>query len=163
MTRITLAALAILAGCAGNQQKEVTELETHYKQTSAIAQAGDMKWSDVYRDMFSRVAKLEGTPGKANTLQVYSQLITAAENYEQGRITRTDFEGAQRAAFILAEQGNEQQRAQATQAMSRAVGTFGNAVYGPEATKARQIQPAPASQQPRQIQCQTYGTQTICQ
>lgn len=88
-----------------------------------------------------------------------SQITWAKFNQERGRL----FAEYMSAASAI-DQSNAAARAAGAQAMGQALQNYGNARYGPEATRAQQIPitPLPAYQPPRQTNCSTYGNQTNC-
>lgn len=166
MKMIIVLLAVLLVGCVNPAVNEFADWTAAERPR---AERGEIKWSDYYRDGYARLEKLPtGTRGKADGMLFSATLITVALQYERGQIDKELFEQIQRTAKAKMEQIAEAEaiahRRSMGQAFGRALQNFGNAAYGPEATKAQQYPtaPAPIYQPPRQTNCQTLGNQTSC-
>lgn len=158
--RIVLALIVavFLFGCVNPQIREIQDWSDTNKP---LVESGQMKWSDYYKEIYSRFERLPSMAGKAENMEWFNLLIQAAQLYESGNLSKDQFENFRRTVQVQQEQAAQVQRAAAARAFGQAMQNFGNTVYGPEATRAQQF-PVPAYQAPRQIDCQTYGNQTSC-
>lgn len=165
MKSLAIILLLLLAGCVNPAVKEIQDWSATNKP---LVESGQMKWSDYYKEIYSRFEKLPNTAGKADGMQWANLLIQAAQLYESGAMSKDQFENFRRTVQVQQEQAAQAQRAAAARAFGQAMGQglqdYGNARYGPEATRAQQIpiQPVPTYQPPRQTDCTTYGNRTNC-
>lgn len=151
----------VLAGCANPRMGAVQEWSDQQK---ALAEKGEVKFSAYYIELFDKLSAIGDFNGRAETLARLNRLIQAAELYEAGRIDKQGFDGIRRSIQVEQERESADRSAAGRAAMGRALSDFGQKVYGPEATRARQIptQPVQTYQPPQTIRCQTFGTQTVC-
>ena len=156
MKLVALALVVALAGCVNPAVKEFGDWSTANK---ARVTTGEIKWSDHYREAYKRLVAMPTIPGKADAMEWANILISAADLHEDGRLGKTEFETIQRNAQVAGEQLAERQSVAQRQAMGQALQNYGNARYGPEATKAQQIQITPL---PPTINCRTVGKNTTC-
>lgn len=162
MKRLLLILMVIwFAGCAGVPP----ELQKWSNETKAKAQAGEVQWSVYYKELFNRLSAAN-FPAKGVTLERVNTLIVAAQGYEQGNITKEQFESVQRSMIAQQEATRDAARAQQARAIGNALEDYGNNVYGPQATRNRQIQTPtytpPPNLPPRQTNCQVNGNQVDC-
>lgn len=154
---IALVLTILLSACANQAMREESAWATSER---AKAEAGQIKWSTHYRQVFDRLAALPpSSAGRADAMEWASILISAAELYEDGRMPPENFATIQRNYLASEARREERQSSQSAAAFGAALQNFGNTVYGPEATKARQI-PVPAMQPT--INCRTFGANTTC-
>lgn len=92
---IAVISIAVLAGCASQQQRELTAWS---EQNWAMAKAGQIQWSDYYTQLFDKVAALPSGNGKGDVMNLAAQMLEAARLYEAGKLTTAEFEQAQRVA-----------------------------------------------------------------
>ena len=161
MKRLFAVLVFMLSACVHPQVKELQEWSAIER---AKAERGEIKFSDYYKSVYSRMEALPSMPGKAENMESFSRLIMAAQLYESGTLSKELFDNIRRTAQIEQERMQQASDQGRRQAIGNALQNFGNTVYGPEATKARQFPtaPAPSLQQPQQINCETVGTQTVC-
>lgn len=150
-----------LAGCVGVSP----DVQRWSRDTHAQAQAGKLKWSDYYKELFAKLSA-ERFPDKGGTLDRVNNLITVSLAYERGDVPKEAFESFQRNMLAQQEANNEAIRAAQGAAMGQALQNYGNTVYGPQATQNRMI-PAPTytpppNLPPRQTNCQIMGNQVDC-
>ena len=134
----------LLGGCASPQVKAVNE---YAKSNLPLAKSGEIKWSDYYKGVYDRLLSVESRPGRAENLEAANLLIDGALMYENGQITKDQFESFQRAAIADIEKKKQQADAIANAELGI---TLGNALtaYGREAYK-----PIPYMPLPHQMQC----------
>jgi hypothetical protein len=99
--------------------------------------------------------------------QLYNKEITWAElNVRRSELFQSFNANLQamRNVRLQARIADDSARAAAMFSFGQALQNYGNTVYGPEATRAQQIpiQPIPAYQPPKQIDCQTFGNRMSC-
>jgi len=118
---VIAAAALILLGCVHPQ---VAELKNWSNTAKSEAKAGDMKWSDYYKQLYERVDKLPEMQGKAFYLKASNVLIDAALAMEQGRVTRAEFESFQRSMKAAESEYNEMLRRQNAAAWAQAADAY---------------------------------------
>lgn len=117
----TLLALIIgisLFGCAAPRKNP--QWEAYKAYTSAhepLARRGDMKWSDFYAQAYQHTLPLQ-SPIQPTLLEVTSQMISHAQDFEAGKITKEQLDQYRREAEITVyktareiEAGAQQRRA----------------------------------------------------
>lgn len=72
-------------------------IDSGYKQVKS----GDLKWSDFYKQMFTKVISLKAIKDKSNMLESINMRIRASQEYEAGNITAQEFNNRQREAMVL--------------------------------------------------------------
>lgn len=140
-----------------------------YNAWSAVekprAERSEIKWSDYYKESYDKISKSpDGTENKGVAMELHSFMITAALAHESGKIDKETFDGIRRTNDAQWQKAAETANAARSVAIGKALQNYGNARYGPEATKAQQmqIQPQLTYEPPKQIQCSTYGKQMNC-
>lgn len=88
MRKLVFLVACVLAGCA-NQSVRYADVN------KPLAQQGKIKWSDYYKGLYDTAAQ-SGESGQF--LMRASNMILAAQSYEDGRINKDQFEALQREA-----------------------------------------------------------------
>lgn len=136
------------------------------------------KNAECYELVYKNLSKFDG-PNAANLakstdakeLLIIAQLYNKEITWAESNVMRSEL--FQSFATILQEMRNarfqarisdESARAATMFTFGQALQNYGNTVYGPAATRAQQIpiQPIPAYQPPKQIDCQTFGNRMSC-
>jgi hypothetical protein len=161
MRYLILITAALLAACT---HPAVREFQTWSEQTKPLAESGQIKWSDYYKEAFKRISEVPNIPGKASAMERADMLITASVAYEGDKISKEDFDSIRRIAAAAEQKEAESSSAAGRAAFGQALKGYGEARYGSAATQRQMIPttPAPIYQPPKQIQCSTYGNQTNC-
>lgn len=123
MKIVLIAAILFLSGCVNLQtQSQMKEIYTWGIEHKAMAEKGDMKWSDYYQGMYDRIDQANGAGDKGFYLDITSQGIDASKSYEAGKISKDEFESYRRKEHAIIVQHDEDLRsrraAQAAQAYS---------------------------------------------
>jgi hypothetical protein len=109
MAKIMMGVL-LLAGLAACASPQVRDYNEWVQNGRARAEHGDIKWSDYYQGCFSRLADLpNGVMGKSVELDYYNTMIANSLEYENGRITKQEFEEKGRLAQITKARNKEAQ------------------------------------------------------
>jgi hypothetical protein len=115
-----LVACIVLVGCA---QMETQRIRNWTQQNKPMAQSGAMAWSEYYTGLYNQIAMVpDNINGKGFYLQASAALIDAAKAYEDGKITKDDFESFQRTMTGKEAEYQEQvRRSNAQSAMNAAI------------------------------------------
>jgi hypothetical protein len=154
MKIITILACLVLAGCASRPSRQAVEFQNYIAQQKPRAQAGEIKWSKYYADLYLKAAAA-GSPG----FRLYSinQASGAALRYEAGEINKDQFDyeiRAIRAADTSAgDAAMAQERDEANQRAQLGVNQMAAGVALMQASQPRPITPLPVPQAPTT----TYG------
>lgn len=144
MKTIRIALLALfLSACIHPQVAQLREWANPAKEQ---AKAGNMKWSDYYKDLYSRVSALPEMQGKAFYLRGSNILIDAALAMESEKISRDQFDSFQREMIAAESEFVEKTKAQNAAAWAQAAAVYNNFLQ----TQAMQAQ---AWQAARPINC----------
>lgn len=144
MSRTVVVVLfALLAGCVHPQVAQLREWAVPAKEQ---AKAGQMKWSDYYKGLYSRIADLPEMQGKAFYLRGSNLLIDAALAMEDGKISKDQFESFQREVTAAESEYAEKVRVQNAAAWAQAASVYNQFLQ----TQAMQVQ---AWQANRPINC----------
>jgi len=81
----------LLTACA------TQNVQAYRTANKPLAQSGQMKWSDYYLGLYSEADKTNA-PGKGDYLSIVNSLISASKKYENGEISKSEFEDYQREA-----------------------------------------------------------------
>lgn len=138
------------------------EMRQWSEQNKALARSGAIQWSDYYRELFSRLSNMPDMSRKAELMEHANFLLTAAQAYEGGQISKDDFEGLQRMVIIQTQKQTDADRAAGQAEIGKALQKFGNGMYGPAATQQQIVTVPPAPPLPKRIQCQSFGNTTNC-
>lgn len=146
--------ISTLFGCAQMQYQHVNQ----YASTNLpLAKSGEMKWSDYYKGLFTEISKAGGD-GSGDLMSITNTLIDASYAYENGKITKEQFESVQRAAMADGNKVSAQVQANNAQ---RAQAAYAN--YLRSQALQRQSQPVyQAPQMPIRTNCFTNGAYTNC-
>ena len=158
-------ALLLLFAVAACTHPAIRDFNTWVDIEKPRAEKGEIKWSDFYKEGFAKIEKAPNVGNKAAAMERYNKMIQASQLYEQGSMTKADFEYIQRAEAAAAVAEQQAASAAAGAAMGQALKNYGNTVYGPAATKAQQmpITSVPVYQAPKQVRCVTNNNVTTCQ
>jgi hypothetical protein len=97
----------LLVACAYPQAKDYSDW---MQQGKVSAERGELKWSEYYLGCFSRLADMpNGVEGKSAELEYYHTMIGYAQDYENGRTTKPEFEEKRRLAQIAKARNREAQ------------------------------------------------------
>lgn len=140
---IVVALVLFLSGCVHPQ---VAQLRDWAGPAKEQAKAGQMKWSDYYKGLYSRVAELPEMQGKAFYLRASNLLIDSALAMEEGKISKEQFESFQREMTAAESEYAEKVRIQNAAAWAQAAATYNQFLQ----TQAMQVQ---AWQANRPINC----------
>lgn len=99
MNKLIIVLMLLLASCA-NQQ--VTETKSWAAANIKLAQSGQIKWSDYYLQFYDRIKNINGIEDKGFYLELTNQNIDAAKAYEEGKISKEEFDSYQRKAEAIA-------------------------------------------------------------
>lgn len=142
---VVLAAF-LMTGCASQMQQRqaVQDTKNYISENKPRAQRGEMSWTVYLKGLYSHVSST-GAPG--DTLSRINEAIRAAEDYENGRIPKSDFEYRIRqldSQDRSASQMREQQAAQTRSAQLAAAAQYfqANAQRSPVTTPAAATVPA---------------------
>lgn len=159
-------ATILTGGCASQQAREFRAwIPTAEKR----AEAGDVKWSDVYREAYDKINRAPDA-GKADAMEHYNTLLNFAIAYEGGRLSKDEFDNIRRIMKIDATRKREQADTASRMAIGSAMQRVGN-IYKQRAEsyqrayeQSQQATPQPIfeNKAPAQIQCQTMGSNTYC-
>lgn len=154
--------LLCLAACV---HPAIGEFNAWEKTEMPRAEKGEIKWSDFYKEAFSKIEKAPIVSNRASSMARYNLMIQASQLFEQGALSKEDFEYMQRTQAAEAAAERQAAREAASRAMGQALKNYGNTVYGPDAIKSRQIPtiPMPIYQAPKQLRCITNNNITNCQ
>lgn len=91
-----LIAVAVLAGCAtySDQQMASRHLQTYIADKKPLAERGELKWSEYYKGLYN-FSMWANAPG--DVLSRINEMTRVAEDFEAGRISRSDAEYRRRA------------------------------------------------------------------
>lgn len=158
MKLLALTVLTIaLAGCA-TPRSQLAEYEA-WRAAARPAAATGSAWEAYYKESYARLQALPSFDGRADLMEIASDMIVLSHAYKTGEITQHMFEGAQRNAEAQASRVTEQRNAARDRAMA--------AAFASGAIKLNTV-PAQAYQVPvqKQINCTSqavYNTvQTNC-
>lgn len=95
--RITAAIIftMTLAGCVTGPSPQDVAYRAYVEQNKPLAEQGALKWSQYYTGLYSRASSLP-----ASDLNRLNDLISYAQKYESGAITKDQFDYHRRAATI---------------------------------------------------------------
>lgn len=152
---LLIIAMMALTGCA---TMETNKINTWAQGAKASAQAGNMKWSDYYTELYNRINALQyPVQGKGFYLQASATMIDISKAYESGKISKDEFDSAQRQ--MIAKEAEYQEQAQANNA-ARAQAAYSQFLYN-------QAQQAKAWQARPSVNCTSYqmgnNVNTTCQ
>ena len=138
----TLLILAlIISGCTTNQA--IMSPSKQYGQSNMpLAESGRIKWSDYYLGYYDKL-RLESNKNTGNELIIFNELIDAAKSFEDGFLTKDQFESKRRDA---------RGRLQQLESDSRITKEESIFIYPYP----------PAYTPPRTTSCTTSGGQTFC-
>lgn len=118
---IVVALVLVLAGCVHPQ---ITQLRDWAEPAKEQAKAGQIKWSDYYKGLYSRVAELPEMQGKAFYLRASNLLIDSALAMEEGKISVEKFESFQREMIAAESEYAERARIRNAAAWAQAAATY---------------------------------------
>lgn len=84
-------AAAILSACSA--YKPVQEWQSARMKD---AESGSISWSQYYSESYRKLTEAGSFSGKSEIMGITSRMIDVSRAYESGRLTRDQFEGAQR-------------------------------------------------------------------
>lgn len=91
---IAFVCVLMLCGCG---IKQAYEFKDWNEGALAMAESGDLKWSDYYKDRYDRLAKLpQGLPGLGFSMLLTNTLLDASLAYESGKISKEEFDSLRR-------------------------------------------------------------------
>lgn len=104
----TLFIAFFLTACASPQQKaQIAEFYKWQSSTQEQAKAGKVRWSVYYTELWTRLSQMPDDPQKPLAMSTTAELIPIARNYEDGRITKEQFEDLRR--IIVSRTNQERQ------------------------------------------------------
>lgn len=136
MRFLLLLSMLGMAGCASQQKQDLQDWASANKP---LAESGQIKWSDYYKEIYKRVSAIPSQSGKAENLEWANLLIQASLLYESGALDKEGFDAVHRSVEIDAERQSAQRGAASRQAMSRALQNISNS-YGAAARSGVQAQ-----------------------
>lgn len=158
---------ALAAGCSSlsGNYRSYAEWEA---SSVARAQAGEILWSQHYSLAYARSFSSPSMTAQADVMHQNSVMLQAARTYEQGGITKDEFEGLQRQAAVIRMRELQIEEAQASARRGAAAAAFAAGIqnvnsqyrYTPIAAPPAYVPP------PRPINCLTQpsgnGLMTTC-
>jgi len=156
---ITILALVLLTGCAAVRQSELVKWSD---ATKAMAQSGQIKWSDYYTQLFDKIEEADLGIHKGYSLQAANGLIDAAKQYENGQISKEQFEAAQRSAKAYVAQARSAIIANSDDGVSSGMNSMSNA-FKQNAEYFQSQQRSSRTIQSNQTTCRRLGAYTTCQ
>jgi hypothetical protein len=158
-TKIALLLTVFMIGCAStaNNQYALSPSKQYSEANYPKVQAGEMKWSEYYKGLYESVST-ERTLTTGDELLTLNGLIGYAQDYEDNKITKDQFDSKRREAQAnLTKVASDYQLKQAEIEASKPAPEPSG--YKPYIRKSR---PLPPMQTPRTTNCSTYGNQTNC-
>lgn len=148
---IMLFMVFFLCSCANMQNNNVSK---YAESNIKLAKAGEMKWSDYYKGLYDELSKINSN-SKGEYLQLANTMIDASLDYENGKLTKDQFESIQRDAVAKGSMIDERSNAQARAASAQALDNY---------VRFQQMQRA---NMPHPVNCNSYrvgnNVNTTCQ
>ena len=89
---IFLFLLALMVGCATQEQALSSYLSRYYQTNVVKAESGEIQWSDFYQAMVERAQRLpDSMATKSFLVAKYSEGVVMAKQYESGKMSKADF------------------------------------------------------------------------
>lgn len=160
-----LLSVVLLAGCAAPPQQDPRFADAMAWRQSAREQAakGDMPWSRFYIEAYDRMAQLPASGHIALDMQILSEMVPIARQYEARQITKEQFQDAQRMAGARFREGSarldREDDAERRRAAVQILST--RPAYIPPAQAPAYQMPVPQPSQPINCNSYTSGGQVI--
>ena len=98
MRRIIILMAIFIAGCGAMEQRQaVRHAENYVADKKPMAERGEILWSDYYKGLYNFFIAADA-PGAV--LAQVNEMGRVAENYEAGRISKSDFDYERRVAEV---------------------------------------------------------------
>ena len=152
MKKLLLVLMFLIAGCA---EIEAQKIRAWADPARVEARAGNMRWSDYYTELYNRISAVQAPiAGKGFYLQASATMIDISKSYEDGKITKDEFESAQR--MMTAKEAEYQEQVQQRQAAA-ASAAYSQFLYG-QAIQAQNW----AARRPQSATCYQMGNSLNC-
>lgn len=113
MRYLILAIVITLSACT---HPAVKEIQTWSAQQKLLAESGQIKWSDYYKEMFKKFSDAPNFGGKGEAMELSNQLITASLAYEDGKLSKEEFDAIRRGALAAAQKYYDEEASSASRA-----------------------------------------------
>jgi len=163
MRRAILLGVTLLAGCGlAQRQAALEQLHTEVNNCQVHRNGGNRPQTPYTRcvTQAQEAAHIKGAPRDLDVIRLTNaRRMVAAERYDNGRMTRAEFEAAM-VELDAVVASTSRARDQGQQAASAAMMAQGAAIM---ATPAPAMAPLPAPPMTRDVRCTTTGNVTNCQ
>lgn len=150
MKRLLALLLIFLTGCAAVPDPRVqAEMEWAASMVAKV-HAGQVKFTDYYREAIDRLSRLPPSPTIGIRTRAYANLLPAAVRYESGEITREQFDDMRRLARIQVNEEMAQLEAADRERRAEAWRNLSNQLMLQSQIQQQQ------QQQMRSIHCNSY-------